>query len=270
VQRYATVGQGPTGAPAGIAIRYVVANPSSYAYFTADRPTAGGGFAPYPLDECHKFDQWKYGLEDLPAWLGDPGAPALERTYVRRDVTYLLGARDTDPELAALDRSCAAEAQGPTHLQRGLDFFRYLQARHREGLDQRLEVIPGVGHDAGAMLTADCALAAIYDVPVCGRRAPVPQAAAVPAVPVVAPVVAPVRMPVVVPGPPAPVRVHRARARHPVPVRVRKVEHRVEWRPAPVRHDLQEERRAAVFVPASWQFDGIGWVLVPPHWRPLR
>lgn len=169
VQRYAVLTRaddhqdGGTAAPAAAALRYVVANPSSYSYFSADRPIGAGGFGPFPASACPEFDRWKYGLETLPPYAA-PGIADLERSYVHRDVVYLLGQLDTDPDLAALDRSCAAEAQGPNHLERGRAFFRYLRARHPGDLRQRLCEVPRVGHDAEAMLTSSCALSAIYDM----------------------------------------------------------------------------------------------------------
>jgi len=170
VQRYAVLTHGEARAiQAGIAVRYVIANPSSYSWFGSDRPTAGGGLAPYPADECPGFNEWKYGLQALPPYAGNARPGDLERGYAGRDVTYLLGSLDTDPALRALDHSCAAEAQGATHLQRGHAFFHSLQLRHPHGLQQLLHEIPGVGHDATAMLTSGCALAAIYDTPSCGN-----------------------------------------------------------------------------------------------------
>jgi pimeloyl-ACP methyl ester carboxylesterase len=159
VQRYAVLARAP--ARAGITVRSVVANPSSYAYFTSRRPM--------PVGACPGFDNWKYGLRNLPASATETDAADLERRYVRRSVIYLLGARDIDPKLPALDRSCAAETQGANHLARGQDFFRSLQIRHPRDLNQSLHEVPGVGHDGRAMLTSDCALAAIYDSPLCGH-----------------------------------------------------------------------------------------------------
>ncbi len=71
VQRYAMLGRelGPA-AVAGLAVRFVVVNPSSYAYPDRDRPTPAGGFAPGPAAACPGYDRWKYGLDALPAYAG--------------------------------------------------------------------------------------------------------------------------------------------------------------------------------------------------------
>jgi hypothetical protein len=283
VQRYAELGHAPDRlAKAGIAVRSVIANPSSYGYFTADRPTASGGFAPFPLDECHRFDDWKYGMRDLPDYAAGATAASVEQAYVRRDVTYLLGALDTDPSLDALDKSCAAEAQGPNHLIRGHDFFRYLRLRHPDGLNQREDDIAGIGHDASGMLESDCALAAIYDAPLCGHAAPAPASPA-PGPTATIPAVKPATR---LAARPAPDRLRPRRAPVPIP-RPRPAEHRPppvagrDWQPGGwdwtgggyiwvPGHALVRRVPHPVFVPASWQFDGYGWVWVPAHWRSSR
>ena len=160
VQRYAVLGRGLT-AP-GVTLRYVVANPSSYAYFDTLRPAPGGGFAPYPAAECPGFDDWKYGLLHLPPYPAGVAPSALEARYVSRRVTYLLGQADTNPNHPALDKTCAAEAEGPYRLARGRAYFAYLQGRHKTGLMQTLVEVPGVGHDGDAMLTSPGGLAALF------------------------------------------------------------------------------------------------------------
>lgn len=159
VQRYAVLAR----SIGRIAPRYVVANPSSYAYFSADRPE------PVDAAACPRFNRWKYGLEDLPRYAGDARPAALERAYVARDVIYLLGTADTDPHHPALDKSCMAEAQGAYRLARGEAYVAYLKRRHPD-LRQRLWTVPGVGHDGDKMLTSACGLAALFDTPGCAAR----------------------------------------------------------------------------------------------------
>jgi hypothetical protein len=170
VQRYAIAARGVQAlAQAGIAVSYVVANPSSYAYFDDRRPTANGGFAPFDAAACSGFDNWKYGMRAHPPYLDDRSPAQLEAGYAKRRVTYLIGGRDTDPEQAALDRSCPAEAQGSNRLARGQAYFHYLQARHPQGLTQQFHVVPGVGHDGARMLTSPCALAVTFGVKTCTK-----------------------------------------------------------------------------------------------------
>ena len=165
VQRYAVVGQGEAAlAAVGVPVRYVVANPSSYLYFSADRPQDDGSFKPLAAQACPAYDQWKYGWADAPAYATRLSPQAYEARYVTRDVTYLLGSLDVDPAHPALDKSCAGEAQGPFRLVRGRSYVRYLQGRHPD-LKPSVHEVPGVGHDGDRMLGSACGLAALFDDP---------------------------------------------------------------------------------------------------------
>ena len=149
VQRFALLGQHHPGlVDDGIKLRYVIANPSSYAYFDEQRPVKVDASA------CPGFNHWKYGLLKLPAYAAGQTAQQLEQRYVKRDITYLLGKQDTDPHHPALDTSCAAEAQGAYRLIRGHNYFNYLKQRHPQGLQQQLIEVPGVGHDGDKMFTS--------------------------------------------------------------------------------------------------------------------
>jgi pimeloyl-ACP methyl ester carboxylesterase len=168
IQRYAAVGhgQGPLER-LGIHIRYVVANPGTYLYFSPDRPfpTAPG--------QCNGANRWRFGLDGtLPSYVTAPvDAAALERAYRARDIVYLLGTADTDPNQRQLDKSCAAEAQGATRLARGLAYFAYLKARSTGPLNQRLLEVPGVAHHSSAMYGSACGLAALFDLAGCDGTA---------------------------------------------------------------------------------------------------
>ncbi|AXI63594.1 hypothetical protein DLD99_25000 [Pseudomonas kribbensis] len=158
VQRYALLArEQPALKAEGIRLRYVVANPSSYAYFNEQRPVA------FDHAQCPGFNRWKYGLVDPPIYSGGQTPAQLEGRYVKREVIYLLGQQDTDPQHPALDKSCAAEAQGAYRLERGKLFFGYLLRRHPEGANQRLVEVPGVGHNGDGMLTSPEGQKAIFD-----------------------------------------------------------------------------------------------------------
>jgi hypothetical protein len=166
VQRYAVVGKAAASLEsAGIRVRYVVANPSSYLYFSDERPVQVRG--------CAEFDRWKYGITDPPAYAKQDPAdtwPQREAGYAHRDVIYLLGTADIDPHEKDLDTSCAAEAQGPTRFARGQAYFRYLHFRHPSGWDQRMRFVPGVAHSARKMLTSPCGVSALFDTGACPDR----------------------------------------------------------------------------------------------------
>jgi pimeloyl-ACP methyl ester carboxylesterase len=153
VQRYAVVGQGGEG------VRYVVANPSSYVYFTAERPG--------PTSACPGFNAWKYGFAgNLIPYITQSPAD-LEKRFAARTVTYLLGTADNNPALPVLDKSCAGEAQGTDHLSRGLAYFAALKARDGANLHQRLIEIQGVAHNESRMFHSTCGLAVLLGTPGC-------------------------------------------------------------------------------------------------------
>jgi pimeloyl-ACP methyl ester carboxylesterase len=149
VQRYAVLSRDvPELQEAGVQVRFVIANPSSYAYFDERRPVA------FKHAACPDFNRWKYGLSNLPAYAEGQTLAQLEEKYVKRDVVYLLGQQDIDPHHPALDKGCEAEAQGAYRLIRGRYYFDYLKRSHPQGLSQQLIEVPGVGHDGDGMFTS--------------------------------------------------------------------------------------------------------------------
>ena len=162
VQRYAIVGKGDAAlTSAGISARYVVANPSSYAYFSPDRP------APEIANECPGYDDWKYGMVKLPAYAASETPAAFEKAYVSRRVIYMLGALDVDPNQPALNKSCMAEAQGPSRFARGQAYVASMQAREGGTPNHTLFVVPNVGHNGDKIFTSACGLTALFDVAGC-------------------------------------------------------------------------------------------------------
>jgi hypothetical protein len=149
--RYAIVGRAGAACEAsGVHCRYVIANPSSYVYFDALRPDGTGAFRTADTVSCPGVDHWKYGVQRPPRYAAHAPFDTLESRYAATDVIYLLGRDDRNPDHDALDRSCAAMAQGSHRLARGLAYFAYLQARHPR-LAHRCREVPGVGHDGEAM-----------------------------------------------------------------------------------------------------------------------
>jgi pimeloyl-ACP methyl ester carboxylesterase len=172
MQRYAIVGHAEKLAGAEIHVRYVIANPSSYFYFTDDRPVFAGEdfhFAASNGGDCRNFDHWKYGpreIKDDEEYVQSSAAAgwtALEDAYAKKDVTYLLGTADVDPHEKDLDVSCQGEMEGPSRFLRGQAYYAWLHGRHAEGWDQRMWFVPGVAHNATKMFTAECGVAALYE-----------------------------------------------------------------------------------------------------------
>ena len=167
VQRYAVLNQvDETVRQHGIALSYIVANPSSFLYFTAERPSEHG-FVNYDTSLCPAYDQYRYGMQAMVAYAHQiSGAAAFER-YRQRKVTYLAGTADNDPQHRVLDKSCGAEAEGATRIARAHNYWQYEQylagARSLQQ-HQRYEVI-GVGHNQSKMFGSQCGSQLLFGVP---------------------------------------------------------------------------------------------------------
>jgi pimeloyl-ACP methyl ester carboxylesterase len=160
VQRYAVAGNGEQAlTAAGIETHYVVSDPSSYLYFTPDRPDPQAG--------CKKQNAWRYGFDaGVPPYVTATPA-ALEARYAQRSVLYLVGGADTDPNHPVLDKSCAGEAQGLQRNVRAHNYFSMMQTRHPTGLNQHLVEVPGIAHEGNKMFNTACGLDALFAKPGC-------------------------------------------------------------------------------------------------------
>jgi len=149
VQRYAVLNKvDETVRARSLDLRYVVANPSSFLYFTAQRPFENT-FKDFPIQECPTFNDYRYGLQNpIPYAQGKTGHELFKR-YAYRNVVYLMGGRDHDPDHKYLDKTCPALAQGSDRLSRAKAFVRYerfLAGRSNKINHLAYEVV-GVGHD---------------------------------------------------------------------------------------------------------------------------
>lgn len=128
--------------------RYVVANPSSYLWFTPDRPVDPG--------PCPEANRWRYGLDGRQGYAAQSDAATLRARYGAREVHYLIGTADDDPRSASMDRSCAAVAQGPNREARALNYHRHLVEVFGTQIETRqpLDAVPGAGHNIVPMLAS--------------------------------------------------------------------------------------------------------------------
>jgi hypothetical protein len=171
VQRYAVVGRAPIALSitGGIHFRFVIANASSYLYFSDVRRAA-------PLFHsrgCVGFNHWKYGTVDGPPYLKSDAESSwsqLEAHYAQQDVIYLLGTADTDPHEKELDVSCSGEAQGPTRFARGQAYYDYLHGRNGIRWNQRMWFVPEVAHSQRQMFMSTCGVEALFDIGSCPDR----------------------------------------------------------------------------------------------------
>ncbi|RYF82363.1 MAG: hypothetical protein EOO29_07300 [Comamonadaceae bacterium] len=141
-----------------VLLRYVVADPGSWLYF--DHVLA----VPANAAACPALKRWKYGTDDLPASLGRSAAQARAR-YAAANVHYLAGELDSSDAkgtaYGALDKSCAAQAQGPFRLQRGLAYAAYDRRLLAPGKQRELTVVPGCAHDVACVFPSPAARAAL-------------------------------------------------------------------------------------------------------------
>jgi len=163
LQRYAVFGgaEQHLSVP-GIEVRYVISSPSSYLYFDDRRP-AGAGFDNSAVVPCPEVNHYRYGLEGLPPYLSAQpiAAPELFKRYAAKHITYLVGGADNDPDHRLLDKSCAAEAQGRSRLDRQRYFLAYerlLGQQWHANLHRRQAEIPGVGHSAQGLYASPVTL----------------------------------------------------------------------------------------------------------------
>jgi len=146
----------------GIQLRYVVANPSSYAYPDSTRPATVKGkidFRQFKGRSCESYNRWPYGLDERSGYAKTATVDELRKQLIERPTTYLLGGRDVRP-VDGFDASCAAMAQGATRLARGRAFAAYVN--QRLGAHHAVTIVPDCGHDAVCMFTADSALDVLF------------------------------------------------------------------------------------------------------------
>lgn len=143
-----------------VPVVYVVSNPSSYPYLDATRPSEGSDFVPYrDSRNCTTYDLWPYGLEERFGYTAALSNEQLQKQLAARPVVYLLGELDTQP-LAGFDSSCPAMAQGPSRLERGQAWHRYVTGKF--GARHKAVTVPLCGHNARCMYTADVALPILF------------------------------------------------------------------------------------------------------------
>jgi pimeloyl-ACP methyl ester carboxylesterase len=136
----------------GVPVRYVVSNPSSYAWIDATRPADD-------LAKCANYDRWPYGFQHRSGYAARVGDDDLRKQLASRPTTYLLGEIDILP-LGGFDQSCSAMAQGATRLARGQAFGKYVN--QQTGAKHEIVVAPLCGHNARCMFTAEIALPVLF------------------------------------------------------------------------------------------------------------
>jgi pimeloyl-ACP methyl ester carboxylesterase len=166
----------------GVAISYVVANPSSYAWPAAVRPLPTGDadpvdpwkaslepngvklhanytYGPFDGAKAPNYDKWPSGLENRTGYAKDMTNEQLKRQLAERPTTYLLGQVDVLP-LGGFDSSPNAMAQGPTRRARGEAFVKYVN--ETLGAKHNAIIVPECGHNDRCIFTTDVVFPAIF------------------------------------------------------------------------------------------------------------
>jgi hypothetical protein len=136
---------------AGIAVRYVAANPSTWLYLGPERAADGAVAIPSAAASCPDYDDWHYGLQNRNTYANAIATSLLKQNLESRHLIVMVGTADT--LTTDLDVSCGANLQGARRFQRGRTMLAYMNARH-PGHAHRLVEVPGVGHSSRGMYTS--------------------------------------------------------------------------------------------------------------------
>ena len=166
----------------GVAVSYVVANPSSYAWPVAERPLPTGTANPATADKealgpngekvnadfqygsfdstkAPNYNRWPAGLADRKGYTAGISDDQLRKQLVERPTTYLLGQVDVLP-LGGFDSSPNAMAQGPTRRARGEAFFKYVN--DVMGAKHKAIIVSECGHNDRCVYTTNAVFSTIF------------------------------------------------------------------------------------------------------------
>jgi pimeloyl-ACP methyl ester carboxylesterase len=154
VQRYAAGGAGCANPE--VELRFVVMNPSSYLYVDARRRAEGEDSFRKQRFGCWDYDEYKYGMTDLNAYMEAVGEKRLRDRLFSRRVYYLAGEEDSRRDSSSLDKSCEANLQGSQRRARHQNYRDY--SRLFEGWQGSVFLtIPDIGHQGRKMLMSETA-----------------------------------------------------------------------------------------------------------------
>jgi len=133
--------------PESVRLRYVIGDPGSWLYFDRRQETT----------DCPSINDWKYGLDSVPAWLTHQVAGARDR-YRAADISYIEGGDDHGKGWGAyyriLDKSCAADSQGRYRLDRGIRYAQYDREVLKPLKPHLLRVVDGCRHDVRCVFSS--------------------------------------------------------------------------------------------------------------------
>jgi hypothetical protein len=158
VNRYAGGGAGCPNRT--VQVRYLVMNPSSYLYVDGRRRITNGGAFEIPRTSCRGYDDYKYGLRDLNAYMRRVGAAEIRRRLFTRSTWYLAGEADRHAD-RNLEQNCEAQLQGPHRLARYANYREYA-GLFGDWTGSVFATVPGIGHSGSRMLASEAARSVIF------------------------------------------------------------------------------------------------------------
>ena len=142
---------------ADIAMRFIACN-AGYVYFSPYRRVDGtvDQFeipSSYEQSICTGYNEYAYGLENLYGYVANVGAVEMLKQYPAREVIYLAGSEDNNPDANGLSDSCGSVIKGDHRLEYGIIYFNHLQHTYGPSIlaHQRFGIVQGVPHNSSRM-----------------------------------------------------------------------------------------------------------------------
>jgi hypothetical protein len=145
-------------------MRYVPANPSSYLYFNDERWVKGTAWqyakpSATDISNCPDYNDWHSGFSNMAAespYAVAVGASTMTSQFQQREVYFMIGGNDNDPNNSSLDKSCGSMMQGAHRFERANVYFKYLGYYFGNSIysNHFLDTVPGVAHSHSGMFTS--------------------------------------------------------------------------------------------------------------------
>ena len=154
-----------------IKMKYLVMAPSSYVYLNNERieenssnvfeiPT--GSY----LNDCYAFNSYGYGLNNLYSYHDELGlsSEVIRLQYKERNVLYLVGSEDNNPDDPFLSTTCYSMLQGTNRLERAQIYFEYLKYYYGTQITNKhmFKIVQNVGHWGRGLITSEEGVAFIF------------------------------------------------------------------------------------------------------------
>lgn len=142
-------------------IKYVVANPGTYAYLTRKRPVLGqAGVFEVPRNARCAYNNYKYGMDNRNTYMSRDPVKSMTKRFIQRDVVYFLGEKD----IGDVEQTCQAQYQGAHRFARGKNFFAHVNEEFPSNTHTFISV-PEVGHTQYGMYTSEIGKKLLFNLP---------------------------------------------------------------------------------------------------------